>query len=233
MNYVQAVPLFMNDDEGPTAYFHKYKAEIDAITGNALVLFVPRSVQEGDARDIVSAVDSKRYPGLQRSNLPCLWVEAGDRAHVVLKIPDTPDDIKRLMRCLADAVRSSTNLAEVKEKVMADMTRKSAQPPATQSVPPWFAMAGAVFGGFTLVFLMGLVVASMVGYDPSQNTRPLIIIVLSFAVALSFAFIGGTAAAQGNIPLPFAKEKPVAFSVSGGIAAFIITMLLGFWLYAK
>src|SRR5437867_5107086 len=120
MNYVQAVPLFMKDDEGPTAYFKEHRTEIDAITGNALVVFLPHSVHEGDAHDIVSAVGSKRYPGLTRSDLPCLWVEAGNGAHVVLRIPDAPGDIKRFIRCLSDAVRSSSDLAEVKERVMTE-----------------------------------------------------------------------------------------------------------------
>ena len=111
---------------------------------------------------------------------------------------------------------------------------KSPQPSSSSPpVPPWFAKAGAVFVGVTLLFFMSLIGASILQHDIPTNGKPLVVIVLALSIALSFAFIGGNAAAEGNVPLPFAKDKPVAFSVGGGIAAFVIVLLLGFGLYAK
>jgi hypothetical protein len=56
-------------------------------------------------------------------------------------------------------------------------------------------------------------------------------VVLAFGLALSFAFIGGAAAAHGSVPIPFSKKKPLVFSVGGGIAVFVISLTLGNHLY--
>jgi hypothetical protein len=46
-------------------------------------------------------------------------------------------------------------------------------------------------------------------------------------------FFGARAFAQGVIPLPFAKERPITFSAAGGIATFIIVLLLANLVYPK
>jgi hypothetical protein len=51
--------------------------------------------------------------------------------------------------------------------------------------------------------------------------------------ALSTAFIGGDAAANGHIPIPGASEHPVRFSMTGGLAVFVILILIGTWVYPK
>jgi hypothetical protein len=66
-----------------------------------------------------------------------------------------------------------------------------------------------------------------------ERHEPVAAAVRTLASGSVASFMGGTAAAHGNIPIPFAKKRPVAFSASGGMAAFIIAMILGFWLYAK
>ncbi|MBE7499336.1 MAG: hypothetical protein HS113_03310 [Verrucomicrobiales bacterium] len=95
--------------------------------------------------------------------------------------------------------------------------------------PPWVLIMGAVFGGLTLLFFMALVVVTMTGAngDLGRGTRQLIAVVMAFATALSFSFIGGSAAANGHLSLPFVKSHPVAFGVSGGIGVFVIVLLLG------
>jgi hypothetical protein len=96
---------------------------------------------------------------------------------------------------------------------------------------PWISKAGYVTGILTLVFFMAMVVASLFGYNVPANSRFVVVVVLAFGTALSFAFFGGTAAAHGSIPIPFSEQKPIAFSVTGGIAVFIIVLALGYYLY--
>jgi hypothetical protein len=110
-------------------------------------------------------------------------------------------------------------------------TKPPTNPPNPSSVPPWFAKAGASFGGVTLLFFMGLVGASIVHLEVPPSAMPLVNIVLALSIALSFAFVGGSAAAEGKIPIPYIKDNPLGFSVSGGIGVFVIVLLISFWLF--
>jgi hypothetical protein len=107
------------------------------------------------------------------------------------------------------------------------MNRKSAQPPG------WVVVAGYVTAVLTLLFLMGLVMASVVGHTVPAGSHFLLVAVLSLGLALSFGFIGGSAAAEGKVPIPGLAEHPVTFSVAGGIGAFFLCLLLGMRLYPE
>jgi hypothetical protein len=104
-------------------------------------------------------------------------------------------------------------------------------PPA--KVPAWFAVVGAFFGGLTLLFLMALVASEVIGHPVPPNGRFLVVAVLGLGAALSGGFLGGDAATKGNIPLPFAKEHPIAFSASGGVAILVIVLLIGYYVYVR
>lgn len=95
--------------------------------------------------------------------------------------------------------------------------------------PQWAAVAGVVFGGLTFLFFMMLLLMSIFDKSLPQTatTKFLVITFLALGVALAFAFIGGDAAAKGRIPVPFFNSNPVEFSVAGGIAVFIIVLLIG------
>ncbi len=71
------------------------------------------------------------------------------------------------------------------------------------------------------------------GNSIAYDDRFLIVIVMSLSTSLSASFIGGTAAAKGSLSLPFAKEKPIEFSVFGGIAVFVILLIIGYLLYMQ
>ncbi len=102
------------------------------------------------------------------------------------------------------------------------------RPPA---FPPWAPTAGMVFGGLTLVFFMALVFAAVLDKPVPDPARFLVVAVLSLGVALSFAFIGGDAAAKGQLPLPGIEEHAATFSVAGGIGVFVIVLLIASTLY--
>jgi len=90
------------------------------------------------------------------------------------------------------------------------------------SVDKWIPIAGYVSGSVTLVFLMVLVFADIALCDQ----RGLVAVIAGFGFAMAFGFIGGSAAARGNLPVPFMSKQPIAFSVAGGAAVFVVSTLL-------
>jgi hypothetical protein len=88
--------------------------------------------------------------------------------------------------------------------------------------PKWVPVAGAVFAFLTFVSLLYLLV-SPEGIPPG---RTLIFNVwVAFCVAASGAFLGGDASSRGKIPW-FKGVTPARFAVTGGVAVFIITLLI-------
>jgi hypothetical protein len=95
-----------------------------------------------------------------------------------------------------------------------------------QASPPWARVVGVSFGGATFIFFIVLAVS---GFHPAAKFA--VISVLALGLSLSLAFMGGSAAAKGKLPIPFLRDMPVEFSVAGGIAAFVIVLLFANWIY--
>jgi hypothetical protein len=103
-----------------------------------------------------------------------------------------------------------------------------------EDIPSWFPIAGAGFGGLTLLFLMLLIVLSLLfSKEIPMTSRFIVVAFLAISVGLSSTFLGGTAAAKGVITLPFIRESPMSFAVTGGIAVFVIVLMLGYVLYMR
>lgn len=90
----------------------------------------------------------------------------------------------------------------------------------------WVAIVGAVIGGLTLLFFMSLVLLSVAGMTIPCNAHFILVAVISLSAALSAAFIGGNATAQGSLPIPGLTSQPLAVSVAGGIAVLVIMFVL-------
>lgn len=103
----------------------------------------------------------------------------------------------------------------------------------TTLMRPWVVITGAVLGAITLLFFMGLVLLSVFGREVPCDSRYLVVTVIAFGAALSVGFLGGSAAAKGGIPIPFAREHPLIISVSGGIGVLVIMLALGNHLFSK
>lgn len=94
----------------------------------------------------------------------------------------------------------------------------------------WVLIVGVFLGAITLFFLMALVIMSIFEMTVPKNSRFIVITVIAFGLAFATAFIGGNAAAKGNVP--FVSEGYIAeFSAGGGVAAFFIVFILGSYLY--
>jgi len=224
---VLVVPLYLPSDRDVAQYFVEYRQEIDALTDNAIIVGLAASVLKGEVNDIVGQKDGKRYPGLTVDNLPCLWVES-DGHHFIVHLRNGATDVKRAIRVLAGAATRATSFRELQEMVEKDVNPVSGKLP-----PTWVAAAGYVALGFTLLFLMGTYAASIFGYSAPENARMVLVFIIAAGLAMGTAFLGTDASAQGRIPIPFAKNSPVTFSITGGAAVFIVVMLVGYYVYGK
>jgi hypothetical protein len=91
-----------------------------------------------------------------------------------------------------------------------------------EQIPWWFPHAGV---GFTIATFISLFILLFLP-DLSQQKRIIFDVWVAFCVAASAAFLGGSAAASGTLAIPFAKDSPVKFSALGGIATFIVILIL-------
>jgi Fic family protein len=86
---------------------------------------------------------------------------------------------------------------------------------------------GLVFGGFTLLFFMALIVLSVFDHTVPSGARFLVVIVLALGGGFSAGVLGGNASARGAIPFPGAKEHPLTIAFTGGIAVLVILLIIG------
>jgi hypothetical protein len=204
------------------------KEELEAITGNRYILVCPDT--ELHPEDISAAVDSKRFPGLKHSYIPCLWVEtSGNQNFTVSLRGKSRDDISHVFRLLSDLIAQQTKFNKMGKIVMSEVQQNGQAP----NIPAWFPIAGYASLMVTLLFLMVIAYKAIFGAPVPDSARMLLVFIIAIGIAAATSFLGGNAAAKGGIPLPFAKEQPIKFSVSGGIAAFVITSLIGYYVYGS
>jgi hypothetical protein len=89
---------------------------------------------------------------------------------------------------------------------------------------------GAVCLALTLLFFMGMVVASLFGYTVPENSRFFVELVVAFGGALGTGFLGGGAAVSGQLPMirhTWLGQHPITFGASGGVAVLIVLLLIG------
>ncbi|UIJ80124.1 hypothetical protein [Rhizobium leguminosarum] len=89
-----------------------------------------------------------------------------------------------------------------------------------KKTPNWFPIAGFLFAFLTFFSLLYL----MIGPPFDPNRGRIFDAWLAFCLAASFAFVGGSANASGQLPIPLLRDKPMQFSVGGGIAVFVIAL---------
>lgn len=100
-------------------------------------------------------------------------------------------------------------------------------PNSGANVPSWLPIAGYIAGLVTLLFFMYVAL-----FQPGPATFAHIF-VGAFGCAMAAAFLGGDASAKGHLPIPFLNNHPLATSATGGIAVFIIVLVLGYTLFIR
>jgi hypothetical protein len=94
----------------------------------------------------------------------------------------------------------------------------------------WVAPAGFSLLLLTVVFLMALVVATVLGHPVPCSGRGLVVFVIALSTGGAAAFLTGSAKAEGK--LPFLGHNVVTIAASGAIAAIVIVLVVGFRLFA-
>jgi hypothetical protein len=118
---------------------------------------------------------------------------------------------------------------------MSDLNNAGSAPPAPapQAMPAspiWVLVVGATFGAITLIGLF--VFAAIAGMGHTKficNSFLLLAAICAFGAALSASFIGGSAAANGQLGNQLQRFSLV-FSAGGGVAFFLIVFAM-FWLF--
>jgi hypothetical protein len=87
---------------------------------------------------------------------------------------------------------------------------------STSTAPAWFPLAGAGLCAVTVLFLMYL----HLGLSLEAGKKTTFDVLMAFFASASAGFLGGSAAAQGRIPL--FDKSPVKFTVVGGIGTFVV-----------
>jgi len=100
--------------------------------------------------------------------------------------------------------------------------------PPPVDVPKWFAKAGFASLIFVMMFLMVIVFFSSKVQD-DRFSRMAFSSLLGFSCAAAALFFGGSAAAEGRLPLP-GGLSPLRFSIGSGVAVFVIVTLLSFYM---
>lgn len=118
--YVQAIPIFTSADEAVKKYFTEHRSEINDETGKHIIVLVAEEIEAGNVEAIVQVLDdtgSPRFPGLKFGDLPCLWIEDGKGQHSVVKLLGNIDEVKTLLRQLADVVRKTRSAIEIERQI--------------------------------------------------------------------------------------------------------------------
>lgn len=87
-------------------------------------------------------------------------------------------------------------------------------------IPAWFPVAGVAFAAVTVLFLMYLIL----GPNMDAQKKTTFDVLMAFCASASAGFLGGSAVANGSIPL--FQNSPIAFSAYGGIGTFIVVFLI-------
>lgn len=90
--------------------------------------------------------------------------------------------------------------------------------------------AGFVFAALTLLFLMWLV--SQIS-EIQCSQAALVALVFGLGSALSTSFLGGYAAANGPVTIPYLGNKPVNVALGGGILVLVITTAMAWIVVGK
>ena len=109
---------------------------------------------------------------------------------------------------------------EAMQKARSDLNKKRYEMRNNEGVPNWFPIAGVAFAAVTVCFLMYLLLGPVL--EPQKKN--IFDVLMAFCAASSGAFLGGTAAATGEIP--FLKNSPFRVSAAGGIGIFVVVFLL-------
>lgn len=140
-----------------------------------------------------------------------------------IEIPDPDQAVK--VKVTYEGISSEANVAVGQTS---HTFRLDVGTPRPGDVPAWFAKAG--FGSLIIVMLFLMIIVFFSSKIQDDNfAKVAFSALLGFSCAAAALFFGGSAAAEGRLPLP-GGLSPLRFSLGSGVAVFAIVTLLSFYL---
>lgn len=96
----------------------------------------------------------------------------------------------------------------------------------------WMNIIGACFLGIAVIFIMALIVASLFDRAVPEESRFLVCSLLALIMSIGSGFLGGSAVASGQISVPKFLQNPISFGLTGGVAVFVIVLILSSFAYS-
>lgn len=191
--YVQVVPIYLKSDVEVARYFTECRDEIDAISGENLVILLAQEIRASDTAGVVAALTKdgtkpSRFAGLGFGDLPCLWVEDGLGRTAILKLPHEFADISQVLRTLSDVCAQTKDAPQI-EALVSQRLKANAS-----ARSPWLAVLLGGFPlskmwerliavGFGVVFVTAVLVIAMFIPSPTAFQYTIFRIVLALAAA--------------------------------------------------
>jgi CheY-like chemotaxis protein len=141
-------------------------------------------------------------------------------------------DLEELPGNLDRALRSAcaySNQGYNEEKESSDATGRTHSSPKKAVARD----VGLRIGIATFIFFMLVAVVSIFGLTIPCEGRFPAVAVLALGVGMAMGFLGGSAKAEGRLPLPGDVGSPLLVGVTGGLAALVITLWLGWFFYVR
>ena len=103
--------------------------------------------------------------------------------------------------------------------------RITMQPPPSPE-PAWPKIIGVVLIFTVVLFIMVIVSLDLAGVQLHRAGQGIFAVLVGIVLAGALGFIGGTVDVSGSVPIPKLEIKPIHFSATGGIAGFVLGLLL-------
>lgn len=187
----QAVPLYTKADLQVASYFRDHIDVIDAMTGSVLIVVMPREISAEETAWLLRIFDQQpdeaRYPGLVRSQLPCLWLEDGLGGHAVISLSNSvvgPERILAGLTTVCTSARSTSDAIELFDKWLED--EGFATSPVAFAIKEKLMsksterLLSTLFGGG---FLIALLIIAIFIPDPTPQQYNIFRIVIAVAAA--------------------------------------------------
>ncbi len=221
VTYFQAIALFTGEDTEVFRYFHDHPQEIDAVTGDSLVVVVPKTALERDARDIFSAVGSTRFGELKRADLPCLFIEDSADHHFTVPLPPKKEDIVWTIRRISDSADRARSGSDLQRLIQADheLQRRLRDDDMRHSRDGALTPQLNLVVGLGVFFLLLIIVLVVWIREPTSQQMWVFRVTMSLAAAAIGAIIPGFLHIEGTL-------TKFAFRTGGAIALFLLVYMV-------
>jgi hypothetical protein len=174
LRVIQIAPLYYRTDEPANTVFGQHQDTFQAIFKDSnVILVVVEPFQSPNPTAIARAPNHPRFPGLEHSDIPCLWVEAADAHFTFPLLGKSTADIDYALKVIRSTARKARTLSEIQ----AAMSKK--QPP---NLPQYWRQ-----NLITLLIILAVMLLSFIVLDLNAALAFSLVIVVLAPVIMAFA----------------------------------------------